>query len=144
MATSLSSVRANLAARLATIALPAGGTLRASADMTGQISPPQAVILPARGPFISYDVTVEPAVADITLEVVLLVSYADERASQLLEDGFLSPSGAQSVRAAVAADPRLAGACDYAVVTQASDYGLLDWGGTQYLAARLAVTVGVS
>ena len=145
MATSLTAVRAALATRLATITLAGGTQLRASATMTGQISPPQAVVLPNRsGTFISYDVTEEANVADITLEVVLLVSYADERASQLLEDGVLSPSGSLSVRAAVAADPRLAGACDYAVVTQASNYGLLDWQGTQYLAARLEVTVGIS
>ena len=144
MATSLTAIRAALAARLATITLAGGTNLRTSSTMTGQISPPQAVILPGRGTFISYDVTEEANVADITLEVVLLVSYADERAAQLLEDGFLAPSGSLSVRAAVAADPRLASTCDYAVVTQASNYGLLNWGDTQYLAARLEVTVGIS
>ena len=138
----LSTIRAALATRLATIALPAGGTLRASAAMTGDIHPPQAVILPARGQLVTYDVTMEPGVADWSLEIVILVSYGDERAAQLLEDGFLSSTGAQSIRAAVAADPRLGATCDYAIVTGASNYGLLDWAGTQYLGARLAVTVG--
>ena len=133
----LSDVRAALAGAVDNVP-----GLRASAAMTGEVSPPMAVVVPARGPFISYSETLEPGVADYELEVVLLVSYADERSGQLLLDGYLSATGPNSVRAAVAADPTLGRVVDYAIVTAAQDYGLIDWAGVQYLGARLLVTAG--
>lgn len=133
----LSDVRTALAAAIDNVP-----GLRALAQMSGQIDPPVAVVVPAPGPFISYSETFELNVADIALEVILLVSYADERAGQLLLDGYLSATGAQSVRAAITADPTLGSVVDYAVLTEASDYGLIEWAGVQYLGARLAVTCG--
>ena len=133
----LSDVRAALAAAVDNVP-----GLRATGSMAGEISPPVAVVVPARGPFITYGETMEAGVADYELEVILLVSYADERSGQLLLDGYLSATGPNSVRAAVAADPSLGQVVDYAVVTVAQDYGLIDWAGVQYLGARLLVTAG--
>jgi hypothetical protein len=116
--------------------------LRASASVPGQVSPPIAVVIPARGTFLTYSVTSEQGVADMSFEVVLLVSYADDRAGQLLLDGYLSATGPNSVRAAVAADPTLGKVVDYAIVTDAADYGLITWGTETYLGARLLVTAG--
>lgn len=133
----LSAVRAALAAAVSNVP-----GLRADASVPGQVSPPVAVITPARGPFITYTETFEQNVAVYTLEVILLVSYADDRAGQLLLDGYLSATGAASVRAAVAADQTLGHVVDYAVVTSAQDYGLITWGTETYLGARLLVTAG--
>jgi hypothetical protein len=135
---SMAAVRAALAAQIA--ANVTG--LRATGLMTGQVSPPMAVVLPARGTFLSYEETFEPGVADYPLEVVLLVSYADERAAQGQLDGYLSATGASSVPAAILKDPTLGGTVDYCVPESAADYGLLDWAGVSYLSARIVVTAG--
>lgn len=133
----LSDVRNALAAAIDNVP-----GLRATGQMSGEINPPVAVVVPAPGPFISYSETFELNVVDIALEVVLLVSYADERAGQLLLDGYLSATGTSSVRAAITADPTLGGVADYCVLETAADYGLIEWAGVQYLGARLAVTAG--
>ena len=133
----LSDVRTALAAAVDNVP-----GLRASADVPGQVSPPMAVIAAARGSFITYSETFEQNVADFLLEIILLVSYADDRAGQLLLDGYLAPTGANSVRAAVAVDPTLGKVVDWAVVTEAQDYGLITWGTETYLGARLLVTAG--
>ena len=133
----LSDVRAALAAAVDNVP-----GLRASPAFTGEINPPVGIVVPARGPFITYTETFEQNVADYSLEVILLVSYADDRAGQLLLDGYLSATGPNSVRAAVAADQTLGKVVDYAVVTDAQDYGLISWGGVEYLGARLLVTAG--
>ena len=133
----LSDVRAALAAAVDNVP-----GLRATASVTGDVSPPMAVIIPAPGTFITYDVAFEQGVADMSFEVILLVSYADERAGQLLLDGYLSATGPSSVPAAVAAARPLGGGADYAVVTDAQNYGLIPWGGVEYLGARLLVTAG--
>ena len=135
---SMAAVRAALAAQIA--ANVAG--LRATGLMTGQVSPPMAVVVPARGTFLSYTETLEPGVADIPLEVVLLVSYADERAAQNALDGYLSATGALSVPAAILKDPTLGGAVDFCVPESADSYGLIDWAGVSYLSARVLVTAG--
>lgn len=133
----LSDVRAALAAAVDNVP-----GLRAFASVTGEVSPPAAVVMPARGTFITYSETFEQGVADMSFEVVLLVSYADERSGQLLLDGYLSATGPSSVRAAVAVDPTLGHVVDYCVITDAADYGLMEWGGVQYLGARLLATAG--
>jgi hypothetical protein len=133
----LSDVRTALAAAVDNVP-----GLRATGQMSGEINPPVAVIVPARGTFISYSETFEQNVVDMSLEIVLLVSYADERAGQLLLDGYLSATGASSVRAAIAADPTLGGVVDWATLEQADGYGMISWGGIDYLGARLQVTLG--
>jgi hypothetical protein len=133
----LSDVRTALAAAVDNIP-----GLRATGSVAGEISPPIAIIVPAPGTFIAYGETFEAGVADYLLEIILLVSYADERSGQLLLDGYLSATGPSSVRGAVAADQTLGHVVDYAVVTTAQSYGLLEWGGVQYLGARLSVTAG--
>jgi hypothetical protein len=133
----LSAIRAGLATQLSTIS-----GLRGLAEVSGAPSPPCAIVVPGRGTFISYDETFEAGVADFTMEIVLLVSYANERASQGAMDAYLASTGPSSVRAAVAAGGTLGGVCDYAIVTQAAAYGLIEWGGTQYLGCRLTVVAG--
>ena len=116
--------------------------LRATALMAGAPNPPTAVIIPARGTFLDYTVTLETGVADYALEVVLLVSYADERAAQNQLDSYLATTGAASVPAAILKDPSLGGVVDYVTPESAVDYGLIEWAGVQFLSARILVTVG--
>jgi hypothetical protein len=133
----LSDVRAGLATTLASIS-----GLRTSALMSSDINPPQAVVIPATGEFMTYGEVFEPGVSDYHLEVVLLCSYADERTAQQQLDGYLSATGPGSVRGVIAADQTLGGVVDYAVAEVATGYGLIEWSGIQYLGARVSVTAG--
>lgn len=133
---SLSDIRTALANQLATIS-----GLRTSAQYVSQINPPMAVILPASG------VNVQPRTLDgsedYQLIIHLLVAYTEDSSSQALLDGYLDPSGATSIQAALRANPSLGGKVMYAVTGPVAGYGLLDWAGQQYLGTRVPVTVAV-
>ena len=120
----------------------AGTGLRVSTYAQGSISPPAAVILPSQGTFTDYDVSFEQGVATYEMRVVLLVSEGSDRAGTELLDSFLEPTGALSIRAIIAADPKLGGVVHYAVAKSVQRYGMLEWAGLQYLAAEVLVEVG--
>ena len=115
--------------------------LRATTDRFGQINPPQAVILPQPGSLIRYSTTMDGE-TDYTLRAVVLVSIGDSAAGQDLLDGYLSPVGAQSVYAAIQADPTLGRAVAYAAVIEATTYGLTSWNAIDYLGVSLTLNIG--
>lgn len=131
-----SAVRAALAAQLS--AKITG--LRAVANRNAQISPPAAVVMPVTGTFVRYSTTFQ-ASADLTLRAILLVAEGDSSSGQDLLDPYLATTGAQSVYAAVQADPTLGGVVDSAAVVEATAYGLMNWAGIDYLACHFIVTV---
>ena len=108
---------------------------------SAQISPPCAVIVPQTGRLITYAQTFDGE-TDYYLRAILLVSEGDSASGQDLLDGYLSPAGAQSVNAAVQADPTLGGVVSYAAVIEATAYGLMNWNGVDYLACSLILNIG--
>ena len=129
-------VRAALAARITS-----GTGLRATANRFGQASPPCAVIVPQTGRVITYSTTLDGE-TDYYLRALLLVSYGDSADGQDLLDAYLSPQGAQSVYAAVQADPTLGGVVSYAAVIEATGYGVMNFNGIDYLACSLILNIG--
>ena len=139
---SFPGVRQAVAAYLtAHVTNPDGTGLRATANRFGQVNPPMAVIVPQTGTLIRYSVTLD-AETDYNLRAVLLVSEGDSASGQDLLDAYLSPSGPQSVYAAVQADPTLGGQVSYAAVIEATGYGLTTWNGVEYLAVSLILNLG--
>ena len=114
--------------------------LRATADRFGSISPPMAVILPATGTFITYSDTMDGS-CGITLRAVLLVSEASSTQGQDTLDPYLSVTGSQSIYAALQKDPTLGGVVSYAVIREATGYGVMNWAGMDYLAAHLIADI---
>lgn len=115
--------------------------LRATPNRFLQVNPPMAVIAPQAGSLIRYSATMDGE-TDYTLRAIILVSEGDSTQGQDLLDAYLSPTGAQSVYAAVQADPTLGGAVSYAVVAEAAGYGLTNWNGVDYLACSLVLNIG--
>jgi hypothetical protein len=132
----LPGIRAALATQLNTIE-----GLRATATVPGQVSPPVAVVKPSRGNFCSYQQTFDGA-ADLNLDVIVLVATASDRTGQGDLDAYLSTDTDSSVWACVQANPTLNGAVSYAYVDRASAYGLMLYGGVEYLACIFTVICG--
>lgn len=115
--------------------------LRTTANRFLQVNPPMAVIAPQTGSLIRYSTTMDGE-TDYSLRAIILVSEGDSSGGQDLLDAYLSPTGTQSVYAAVQADPMLGGAVSYAVVVEATGYGLMNWNGVDYLACSLVLNIG--
>jgi len=133
------AIRAGLAARLE--AVTATPFLTVHDTVPGAVVAPAAVVVPAR-PAATYHETMVGAGGALTMFrfelVVLLQNMAEEFAQNAL-DALMSGSG--SVPDAVEADVTLGGAAVTAQVTQATDYGVVQWADTEYVGARFAVEV---
>ena len=138
MSFAIDGIRAALAAQIAA-QIPG---LRTTATVPGQISPPAAVVRPARGTFVTYGQTMGDNATDLTFDIIVLTAAGSDRTGQTELDGCLSPDGPVSVWAAIRADPTLGGAVSYAYLDRASGYGLMEYAGVQYLAATLSVIAG--
>lgn len=134
--TTITAVRTALAAQIS--AQVAG--LRAIATVPPQVSPPAAVVRPARDSVIEYKMTFDGA-ADMFFEVVLLVATGSDRTGQADLDAYLSPTSSSSVYLAVQADPTLGGVVASAEVVRAQGYGYIEWGGVEFLGSTLLVEV---
>lgn len=115
--------------------------LRTTANRFAQVNPPMAVIAPQVGSLIRYSETMDGETG-YSLRAIILVSEGDSSLGQDQLDEYLSPAGAQSVYAAVQADPTLGGAVSYAAVIEATGYGLTNWNGVDYLACSLILDIG--
>ena len=115
--------------------------LRATPNRFLQVNPPMAVIAPQTGSLIRYGTTLDGE-TDYNLRAIILVSEGDSTQGQDLLDAYLSPTGAQSVYAAVQADPTLGGQVSFAAVVEATGYGLTNWNGIDYLACSLVLNIG--
>jgi hypothetical protein len=115
--------------------------LRAAGQAHDSVVVPAAVVVPGN-PVITYGATMDGTVT-ASLVVLVLVSYAVSPAAQQALDAYLGVGGpGTSVPDAIAADPTLGGLVEWAVPVSVSSYGLVQWGGVDYLGARLAVSVG--
>ena len=130
---SLTTLRAGLATRLATIS-----GLRASATIPDNPSPPIAVVMPGR---ITYDTAFGRGSDEYTFDVMLIVGRVADRASQNNLDAYCASSGSASIKAAIEADRYLGGSAFDTRVTEMRDQGPLAIGDVTYLTATFAVTV---
>jgi hypothetical protein len=131
----LAQLRDGLVDRLETI----GSLKGVYPESPGQVETPGAIVR-LGSPAITYARTMDGS-HDYSFSILLLVSVAQGSPAQSLLDGYLDPSGPDSVYAAVDADPDLGGVCDVATVTSVTNAGLVDWAGAQYLGAELSCTV---
>jgi hypothetical protein len=129
----ITAVRAALAAQITAVS-----GVRGDAAVPGQVTPPVVVIRPGRGTFIDYKITTDGCV-DLTFEAVLLAATGSDRAGQQVMDAMLSADQPTSIYAAVEHDPTLSGLVAYAFVEHGEGYGLIEWGGVEYLGARLII-----
>lgn len=138
---SVSALREGLKTRLATIS-----GLRAHAIVVGDVVPPAAVVIPGdpgrkNSMAINYDATMGRGSDDFQFTVLLLVSNKVERVSQDTLDDYLDGSGATSIKAAIEADGTLGGIAHFTNVVGVRDYGLVSYGGQQYVGAEFMVEV---
>lgn len=135
--------------------------LNCIAQPLDQITPPCALILPAKSNVAKFGICLGEGLvndaglpfspAEFNLDVLVIVAHASttDRVQQMLDQwlGFendIDPdTGNQvvSVAFAIAQDPTLGGAVDYAECNSVISYGPVDYNGTQYFGARISVTV---
>ena len=130
MAIDVAATRAALKTRLETIS-----GLRASSWLTGNINPPVALI--GLRPPVEFDQDFDGH-AVYRWTITVYVSRADDRAGQDKLDGYLSQSGATSVKAAIEGDNTLGGEVGSVRVTEISQWGDVTVGDVSYLAAEFA------
>lgn len=90
---------------------------------------------------IAYNRTMRDGSHGTVITCRLLVSRADDLSGYAAVGGYLSSSGATSVRAAIEADPTLGGTVDWVVVLTGRMPGLIEHAGTAYIGAELMVEV---
>lgn len=131
---SYSTIRDGLKTRLKTIS-----GLRVYDTIPGDINPPAAVITPG-DPAIVYDAT-QAGAQTLNFVVIVFASKASDRTAQDKLDGYLNPTGASSIKAAIEGDDTLGGTADSAAVTTITTYGLSDVAGVDYWTVRAVVEV---
>lgn len=145
----------------ASITANASPQLNCIAQPLDQITPPCALVLPARSNVAKFGICLGEGLlndaglpftpAEFNLDILVIVAHASttERVQQQLdqwlgyESGIDPDTGANvvSVAFAIAQDPTLGGAVDYAECNSVISYGPVDYNGTQYFGARISVTV---
>jgi hypothetical protein len=97
-----------------------------------------AVVQPQQ---IEYDLNAARGVNRYTFTVTVFVVKADDRAAQVRVDPYVSPSGTQSVKAAIEVDRTLGGVVDTCRVVSVSNYASSDANDVLYLAVDFEVEV---
>lgn len=106
--------------------------------------PPGSIVVPSgvvRRRSTQYDVSFDGLV-DTNWGVTAFVSFANTDVATEDLDRYLSPTGDYSIAAAVAADPTLGGAVDYAHVTGAEGEKVTNYAGTDYLSVEFVIEIG--
>lgn len=106
-------------------------------DSTREPSPPAFLVLPETG----RPRTLGAVKEHQEFRVRLLFSDADMRAARDALDGYLSPTGTTSIRAAVTANKHLGLTGVNAFYTGWENYGLIEWSGVVYMGADVLITV---
>lgn len=128
---SLSDLRTGIATNLATIS-----GLRTSATMPDNPNPPIAVVMPAS---ISYDEAYQRGMQNYTFVVMVIVGRVDERTAQNKLDGFVSSTGASSIKLAIESDKTLGGKAFDVRVSEMRNYGEVAVGDVTYLSAEFTI-----
>ena len=131
--TSIATLRAGLAANLATIP-----GLRVAETIPDNPNPPIAVVLP---PSIQFDTSFGRGADTYTFVIALIVARSDERSSQIRMDGYCDPTGSSSIKTAIESDKNLGGAAMSLRVQEMRNYQSLAVGEVTYLSAEWVVQV---
>lgn len=126
-------IREGLANRLRTIP-----DLRVHERPPGEIITDAAVV---RRRNVSYDMTFD-GVDNTTWGVTVFVAFGNTDAGIIALDKYLSPSGPNSVVAAIHADQTLGGIVDYTRVVGADGETVTAYAGVDYLTVEFAIEVG--
>lgn len=129
----LSTIRTNLAARIATIS-----GLRTAATIPDQVNPPIAIVIPER---LTYDDAYGKGLVTYSFLVQVIVGKVSERTSQNKIDGFINPTGATSIKAAIEGDKTLNGVVFDTRVTEVTGYSVVQVGDIAYMSCEFRVTV---
>lgn len=130
----LSAICAGLAATIGTIP-----GLRVSPQFVSIVEPPAAVILPVTGQGLKFD-TLDGGVT-YALRVVLLAQYSQDTSSVAAINSYIATTGTYSLAQVIKNNPRLPGVYDYVTMDSLRGYGLMEWGGQQYLGTTAFLTV---
>lgn len=139
MTATITQVRDGIKTRLATIS----GLECFARKPPGSVAPPLAVVAPAPERFLTYDRAMNESSDNAMFLIKVAVAGVESDDAETLLDAYLARSGAKSIRAAVAADRRLANIVSYAEVTDGLSYGTIVIGGIEYFGAELLVTVAM-
>lgn len=129
----LSAIRTALAEKIGSI-----NGLRTAATVPDQVNPPIAVIIPER---VTYDEAYARGLVVYTFIVQVVVGKVSERTAQNRLDGFVNPTGATSIKAAIEADKSLGGVVFDSRVTEMTTYTVVQIGDIAYLSCEFRVTV---
>jgi hypothetical protein len=128
---SISTIRTNLAARLATIT-----GLRTAATMPDSPNPPIAVVTPVS---VTFDTAFKRGMNTYSFNVMVIVGRVDERTAQNNLDAYVSSTGTSSIKLAIEGDKSLAGAVFDTRVVEMRTYGAVSIGEVTYIAAEFTV-----
>jgi hypothetical protein len=126
-------IRQKIAANIGTIT-----GLRTSPELIDNPSPPIALV---NLDSVDYHQAFQDGTTILNFTVSLIVGRSAERTMQRKLDSYLSPTGAQSVKAGIESNRNLDGNCDDLIVTSASSIGSVTINDQTYLAAEFQITV---
>lgn len=129
----LTDIRNGLATRIATIS-----GLRTAATIPDQVNPPIAIVIPER---LTYDDAYNKGLVTYSFLVQVIVGKVSERTSQNKIDGFINPTGATSIKAAIEGDKTLNGVVFDTRVTEVTGYSVVQVGDIAYMSCEFRVTV---
>jgi hypothetical protein len=129
----LLAIRQGLANNLATIS-----GLRSAPELVDNPTPPVALV---NLDSVDYDGAMQNGLTTYTFSITVIVGRAAERTMQRKLDGYLAPTGEQSVKAGVESDRTLSGECFDLRVETAQSIGSITLNDQTYLAAEFTVTV---
>ncbi len=121
MATTLQAIREGIAANLETL-----NGVQQSAYLLANPTPPAAEVQPGE---IEYDLAMGRGLDRWNLTVRVFVGFTSDKGAQIRLDKMLAPSGVDSVKAAIEAEPTLGGACDDLHVKRCTGYRLYNRAG---------------
>ena len=128
----IAAVRAGLAAKLGTV------FDRVHENVPDQVNPPCAIIRLNPETSVRYKRT-QSGTVELDFLITVVESSAWTRTGQERLDTYLAPSGASSVMAAL--EGTVSDVTDYAIVTEARNYGSVTIAGVTYYGVDFAVEV---
>lgn len=132
---SVSAMAEGLKTRLATIS-----GVRAYSYQPEQLNPPFAYPI-LNGVTYHQTMGMGNAVTQYDWSVYVIVGRYVDRVAMVNLDGFLSPTGASSIRAALEGDLTLGGACSDLIVSTAANISALEQDDAEYLQVSFALTI---
>lgn len=115
--------------------------LRVHETIPGAIDPPTAVLSLES---VTYDSSMSRGSDDLVFSADVFTSMASDRAGQELLFSFIDGSGADSVKAAVEAEPTLGGVAMFAEVTDAGAPRIANFGEIEYYNVQFRIFVSVA